>query len=72
MARTFSLLLALALAPVARALGVVELCPCAAKEVETCDIAGRCDPFLLRNGQCDDLEPDTVNVPCMDEAVPVP
>ena len=63
MART-SLLLALALAPVASALGVVELCPCAAKEVDTCDIAGRCDTFQLPNGECDDFEPDTVNVPC--------
>jgi len=67
MARTV-LLLALALAPAAHALGITKppLCTCAAKEEDNvCDIAGECDTFPLPFGQCDDLLlPDTVNVPC--------
>ena len=65
MARAFSLLLALALSPVAHALGVIEPpCPCAAKEERTCDIAGTCDTFQLPKGECEGLEPDTVTVQC--------
>ena len=67
MARTVSLLVTLALSPVAQAIGIITpLCTCAAEAVEdTCDIAGDCDTINLPNGQCDDLLlPDTVNVPC--------
>ena len=65
MART-SLLLALALAPAAHALGVIEpeLCRCAAKEETVEPISGLPETINLPDGQCDDFVPDTVTIPC--------
>ena len=66
MART-SLLVALALSPVAQAIGIITppLCTCAAKEEIVEPISGLPEIITLPNGQCDDLLlPDTVNVPC--------
>ena len=69
MART-SLLVALALAAApftAHALGVVEPPPCCAAKAEenVCDIAGRCDTFLLPDGQCEPgVEITEVSIPC--------
>ena len=59
MARTLSLLLALALSPVAHALGVIEPdpkpCRCAAKTEVSCNSALACDLFQLPEGQCGDI-----------------
>ncbi len=61
MART-SLLVALALSPVAHALGVIEptLCPCAAKEEVVEPISGLPETITLPNGQCNDFK----TIPC--------
>ena len=66
MARTV-LLVALALSPVAQAIGIITppLCTCAAKEEIVEPISGLPEIITLPNGQCDDLLlPDTVTIPC--------
>ena len=64
MARTVSLLLALALAPAAHALGIIEpepkICPCVAKEEIVSPILGLPEIIKLPDGTCGEFQ----TIPC--------